>query len=246
MAKWRRAIDIAEHRKEKREKLAGLTFAEAVEKFLGIHAEPTRYWKEKRARLVSDDVKVLASKPLSTMSRKHVADAIDRAKARSEAAARLLFADLRPFFKWAHEREHVDANPMTGLSAPKPADARERTLEEHEIKAFWQAASDASWPFASIYKLLLLTGARREEVAGMRWCELDLDAGVWMLPASAPRTAGTIAFRLLRKPSRFLTGLASRQSRQGLATRTAIWFSRQRAIARLPASRRRRRRLTPG
>ena len=57
-------------------------------------------------------------------------------------------------------------------------------LEDHEVKAFWEAASDVSWPFASIYKLLLLTGARREEVAGMRWSELDLDAGIWFLPGA--------------------------------------------------------------
>ena len=179
-----KGIDIAEHRKETRAKLAGLTFAEAVEKFLGIHAEPTRYWKEKRARLKSDDVKALANKPLSTVSRKHVADAVDRAKARAETAASLLFADLRPFFKWAHERELVDANPMTGLRTPKAPAARDRTLEDDEIRAFWQAASDADWPFSTIYKLLLLTGARRSEVAGMKWSELDLDAGVWTLPGA--------------------------------------------------------------
>ncbi|MGA7327703.1 MAG: site-specific integrase, partial [Rhodomicrobium sp.] len=80
--------------------------------------------------------------------------------------------------------EHIEANPMAPLSPPKPAEARERTLEDHEIRAFWQAASEASWPFASIYKLLLLTGARREEVAGMKWSELDLDANVWMLPGA--------------------------------------------------------------
>jgi integrase len=39
------------------------------------------------------------------------------------------------------------------------------------------------WPFASIYKLLLLTGARREEVAAMRWAELDFDESVWALPS---------------------------------------------------------------
>jgi integrase len=184
LGKISNGVDVAEARKEKRERLAGLTFAEAIEKFLDVHAEPTRYWKEKRARLTSADVKALANKPLSTVSRKHVADAIDRAKCRSEAAARLLFADLRPFFKWTHEREHLDANPMAGLRAPRPSEARERTLEEYEVKAFWQAAGEASWPFASIYRLLLLTGARREEVAGIKWSELDLDAGVWMLPGA--------------------------------------------------------------
>ena len=211
-----KGVDVVEHRKEHREKLAGLTFAEAVEKFLKVHAEPTRYWKEKRARLTSGDVKVLASKPLSTLSRKHIADAIDRAKARSDAAARLLFADLRPLFKWAHERELVDANPMTGLRAPKPAEARERTLEDDEIRAFWQAADEASWPFAAIYKLLLLTGARREEVAGMKWSELDLDAGVWMLPGARTKNSRDHRIPLARQAVAILDRRAIAAVKEGL------------------------------
>ena len=211
-----KGIDVAEHRKEHREKLAGLTFAEAVEKFLNVHAEPTRYWKEKRARLTSGDVKALASKPLSTLSRKHVADAIDRAQARSEAAARLLFSDLRPLFKWAHERELVDANPMTGLRAPKPAEARERTLEDDEIRAFWKAADEASWPFASVYKLLLLTGARREEVAGMKWSELDLDAGVWMLPGARTKNSRDHRIPLARQAVAILDRRAIAAIKEGL------------------------------
>jgi integrase len=189
LGKVARGLDVAEHRKEKREKLAGLTFAEAVEKFLAVHSEPGRYWHEKRARLTSADVKALAAKPLSTVSRKHVADAVDKAAARSDASARLLFSDLRPFFKWANQRELVDANPMDGLSAPKPSEARDRTLEEPEIKAFWQASGEMAWPFQSIYKLLLLTGARREEVAGMRWSELDLDGGVWTIPGGRTKNS---------------------------------------------------------
>jgi integrase len=183
LGKVSNGVDVAEHRKEKREKLAGLTFTEAVDKFLNVHAKPTRYWHEKAARLRSGDVKALANKPLTMVSRKHVADAIDRAKARAEGAARLLYSDLRPFFKWAHEREYTDANPMAGLPAPKPAKARDRALDDDEIRAFWRAASEAAWPFASVYKLLLLTGARREEVAAMRWPELDFEKGVWGLPS---------------------------------------------------------------
>ena len=215
LGKVANGTDVAEHRKEKREKLAGLTFAEAVEKFLSVHAEPTRYWKEKAARLTSGDVKALANKPLSTVSRKHVADAVDRAKARSEAAARLLFSDLRPFFKWAHEREMVDANPMTGLRTPKPSEARERTLEDFEVKAFWQAASETSWPFASIYRLLLLTGARREKVAGMKWSELDLDAGVWLLPGARTKNSRDHRIPLAPQAIGFLDRLAVTAIKQG-------------------------------
>jgi integrase len=48
-------------------------------------------------------------------------------------------------------------------------------------EAFWQAASELNWPFSSVFKVLLLTGQRREEVAGMRWREVDLDAGQWTI-----------------------------------------------------------------
>jgi integrase len=77
----------------------------------------------------------------------------------------------------------LEINPMTGVEPPGPAKKRERVLEEHEIKAFWRAAGDTAWPFAAIYRLLLLTGARREEVAAMRWAELDFETGIWTLPA---------------------------------------------------------------
>jgi integrase len=67
------------------------------------------------------------------------------------------------------------------MKGPALSDARDRVLSDEEVKAFWQAASDLGWPFANIFKLLLLTGQRRDEVAGMRWAELDLGAGVWTI-----------------------------------------------------------------
>jgi integrase len=38
------------------------------------------------------------------------------------------------------------------------------------------------WPFGPILLLLILTGQRRQEVAGMRWSELNLDFKLWVLP----------------------------------------------------------------
>ena len=70
---------------------------------------------------------------------------------------------------------------MAGMKGPQPLEARDRVLSDEEIKAFWQAASELSWPFENVFKVLLLTGQRREEVAGMRWREIDLDAGTWTI-----------------------------------------------------------------
>ena len=172
-------------RKPKRT-LAVTTLKEVMERYLASKREPGRYWLHKRGRLLGKDMERLHNRPIATIKRSDLTAVIDEVKMRgkTEAAARLLFVDLRPFFKWALERELIEANPMFGMTPPAAAEKRERVLAEYEIRAFWQAASEMSWPFASIYKLLLLTGTRREEVAAIRWGELCLDSGVWTLPSA--------------------------------------------------------------
>ncbi|PWU01240.1 MAG: integrase, partial [Candidatus Melainabacteria bacterium] len=75
---------------------------------------------------------------------------------------------------------------------------------------------DASWPFAAIYKLLLLTGARREEVAGMKWSELDLDAGVWMLPGARTKNSRDHRIPLARQAVAILDRRAIAAIKEGL------------------------------
>ena len=140
----------------------------------------------------------------------------------------------------------METNPAAEMKPPAAAIKRDRVLEDHEVKAFWEAASDVSWPFASIYKLLLLTGARREEVAGMRWSELDLDAGLRFFPSARTKNKRDHRIPLSRQAIDLLDRLGIlQQSKQASDTRTAILFSALRDIAHRPASRRQRRRSTP-
>ena len=74
-----------------------------------------------------------------------------------------------------------DTNRRCASFRRRRVEARDRVFSEEEIKAFWKAASKESWAFSSVFKVLLLTGQRREEVAGMRWREVDLDAGKWTI-----------------------------------------------------------------
>ena len=162
-----------------REGPTGQTLQELIERFLGKHAKLTRYWHEKRARLLSDDLKALHGKPATLIKRVEIAAAIDKAEERSQAAARLLFADIRPIFAWAPDRAMIEANPMAAMKGPALSEARDRVLTDDELRAFWQAANGQGWPFENIFKLLLLTAQRRNEVAGMRWREVDLGASTW-------------------------------------------------------------------
>ncbi len=52
-----------------------------------------------------------------------------------------------------------------------------------ELARVWAAAdSDPEW--SDFFKLLILTGARRTPFCAMRWQDLDLEAGVWLVPVS--------------------------------------------------------------
>jgi integrase len=64
--------------------------------------------------------------------------------------------------------------------------SRERVLSDTENSAFWTGADRLGFPFGPLFKLLLVTGQRRNEVAGMPWTELDLDNAIWTIaPARA-------------------------------------------------------------
>lgn len=194
LGKVANGVDVGQAKKKRREgfaeKRAAGTLKEAIKRFLEVHAKPTRYWLEKGQRLLGNDLKSLHGKLIREIADTDLQEMFDNVKKRNASAHRLLFADLRPFWKWAKKRYKLAVNPMAEAEAPAAAKRRERTLEPHEIKAVWQACAEwenanpkKHWPFCIAWKLLMLTGCRLEEVTAMHWGELDLEAKVWTLPA---------------------------------------------------------------
>ena len=120
-----------------------------------------------------------------------------RNKGTSEARARALHTALSSLFTWLQRQQRVTSNPCAGLHRPEAPRARERTLSDDEIRLFWQACDAVGEPFGAIFKLLLLTGARLNEVAGMRRSELHAN-GLWQLPGS--RTKNRRPYKVLLPP----------------------------------------------
>jgi integrase len=88
----------------------------------------------------------------------------------------------RAAFSWAVKRGAVRANPFVALPVRNGIAKRERVLSDTEIGEIWHATGDAASPYGTIIRLLLLTGQRRGEVAGMTWSELSDDLAIWTLP----------------------------------------------------------------
>jgi integrase len=76
----------------------------------------------------------------------------------------------------------AEINPVVGTIKPEDSKPRERVLSDAELIAIWRACRDDD--LGRLVKLLILTGARRSEVGGMSWSELDLERGTWTIPAA--------------------------------------------------------------
>jgi integrase len=90
----------------------------------------------------------------------------------------------RACFAWAMKRGSAPTNPFAELPMSSSNTKRERVLSDQEAGAIWRAAGEAPLPFGAIVRLLMLTGQRREEVAGMTWVELSEDLATWTIPAT--------------------------------------------------------------
>lgn len=127
----------------------------------------------------------LGQRRLDSIKKLDVLKIIDGIRDRGAAVqANRVLAFLRRFFNWCLERDYLDKTPTAGIVKPTKEVARDRVLSPDEIARTFKAADTLGYPFGPFVKLLVLTGQRRDEVAGMSWDEIYLPEKVWVLPAS--------------------------------------------------------------
>lgn len=108
-------------------------------------------------------------------------DLVTKRSSRNRAAMTLAY--LRPFFRWAAGKSIIPTNPWAVLVAPQnTTQARERVLTDTELASIWEFSKKAPYPFGPFLQVLILSGQRRAEVAGMEWFELDEARQLWAIP----------------------------------------------------------------
>lgn len=116
----------------------------------------------------------------------------------------LAHAVTRQVFAYAISEERVALNPATGFAPLATETPRVRTLADTELRTFWRTLDDwpndlrqpvsegeekglsvtVGRPMRIILQLAILLLQRRSEIAGMALAELDLDRGLWQIPAA--------------------------------------------------------------
>jgi integrase len=168
---------------------AEATVAERLAQWRGAK---TARWSDRYAaevkRLVEKEIlPTLGTRPLRATKREDWTALVARKRTSAPALAAHLYRIASSFLNHAEAAGWIDSPilPRKGAArlAPPPP-PRERALSDDELVAVWNASATEPPKARAVVRLLILTGCRREEAAGITTGEVDREAGIWRLPGT--------------------------------------------------------------
>jgi integrase len=182
-----------------------VTLGNVADRYLAakIWAPRTR---EQNTFCLNEHWKPLRNRPLSAIRRVDVAARLQEISGeRGRKAARVARSVLSAMFRWGMGEGLCDHNPVVGTNDPAVGSkSRERVLDDSESKAVYDVCPDDD--FGRIVKVLQFTGLRRDEAGGLRWDEINFDAGLLTIPDTRTKNHRTFVLPL---PERVLNILRS-------------------------------------
>jgi len=150
------------------------TFAAVAEDFLERHVKGQRKERDTEREIRKELIAHWGERPIASITREDVVALVDAIARRAPYLAHNVLAHVRSLFNWAINRGTygLETSPCDRLKPSAligPKQARQRILNDDELRAVWHATEIIGYPFGPLYRLLLLTGARKTEVAGGQW-----------------------------------------------------------------------------
>ena len=132
-------------------------------------------------RHLKKNARPLHSLQLAKIDRRTIAGRVSAiANEKGGPTANRMRATLSKFFGWAMQEGLLDSNPVIGTNQQRER-SRDRVLSDDELKRIWDALDGAS-AYSAIVRILMLTGARANEIGALHWREIIGDKIV--LPGS--------------------------------------------------------------
>ena len=205
-------IDPTKAKAEAR-KQAALTFGSLIERYIADKESAGRrpstignlrnhlnaHWLPLHVRPLNGITRADISKRHRELVTAHGPHAADRAR-----------SILSTFYVWAGREGLADGNPVANTRTATAPTRRERTLSDAELAAIWRVCRDDD--FGRIVRFLILTGQRRNEVAGLRRAELQASS-VWVLPAERSKNHRPHEVPLAPLAVEILASLMAREGR---------------------------------
>jgi integrase len=171
------------------------TFGAVADDFIGEKLARERRGAEVERDLRREFVAKWGKRPITEITDLDVLAIINEKKKTARVAAINLLALAKRLFNWAIDQRvyGLTTNPCASL---KPARIigkrakRSRILSDPELLALWRATGRMRYPYGAIYRLLMLTALRKNEVAGAAWDEINLAEREWTIPAARMSAKG--------------------------------------------------------
>ncbi|MDH5640133.1 MAG: site-specific integrase, partial [Nitrospira sp.] len=182
--------DPAEDRRRRRQ---SITFGELEKMYLERHA----VHKKSKSNDVGMFKKWLSdwrSRRLSTITRADITTRhAEMGAAGHTTWANRMVALVRTMFNLAFDwGVHPGPNPASRIKFFKEV-KRDRFVRPDELPRLWKALQNEPNPYVrGAFFIGLLTGARRSEVLGMTWADLDLQQGLWRIPETKAGRSHTL------------------------------------------------------
>src|SRR5262249_24803198 len=169
--------------------LSGEGFAATVDRYLDRKrgALKPRSFSETE-RYLRNHSSPLHSLRLSQIDRRKVAALLGEIETNSGPFARnRARSALSSLFNWCIQEGLLETNPVVGTRKADEGGSRERVLTQADLRKLWRALDDG--PFGNIFRLLLLTGQRRNEIGKLQWSEIDFARKIIVLPPARTKNS---------------------------------------------------------
>lgn len=164
------------------------TFGDLFTYYLERHAKVHKRTWRKDEQQYNLHLKRWKGRRLNQITRQDVAALHARIGKDHPIGANRLLALLSKIYSVAAGIGYDGANPCRGVQR-FPENSRERFLEDDEIpRLLAELDAEPNTTLRDYFKLLLFTGARRGNLASMRWEEIDWQRRVWIIPREKFKT----------------------------------------------------------
>lgn len=164
------------------------TFGELADLWIEHVAKPkNKSWHNQMRRLEIYVLPKWRNTDLASIRRSDVRDLVDGIE--GKVAPGRALAIIRTLFRYAMGRDWIEASPAEAIPNPSSDTPRDRYLSMDEVKAVYKVADLLGYPFTGFVKMMILTAQRRTEVASMKWADIDLDTGTWVLSSEDNKSA---------------------------------------------------------
>ena len=158
------------------------TFEQALEEWYSKDQSKNKSFGQVRSAVELHVRPALKNYKLKDIQKRDIIKLVDLVGRTAPTQANRVLAFTKRFFNWCVSRDLLDVSPANGIAKFSNEVSRDRVLNESELEKVLNATFKMRYPFGPLFRILLMTGQRLNEVSGLTWSEIDMPSATWKIP----------------------------------------------------------------